>query len=132
LRQLTRFRRGINADTVFGTHTAHVRVEGLLTNTAPTCSYGGAGRPENVYTCERMVDMIARRIGQDPIAFRRGNLVQRTQMPWISPLGTRFEQHDFGRLFWALLASGQINMRKLDGWQTLVPAPIDQPIDLAA
>lgn len=35
-------------------------------------------------------------------------------------------------LFWALLASGQINMRKVDGWQTLATAPIDQPIDLAA
>src|ERR1035437_5926280 len=35
-------------------------------------------------------------------------------------------------LFWALLASGQINMRKVDGWQTLVTKPIDQPIDLAA
>jgi putative transposase len=30
-------------------------------------------------------------------------------------------------LFWALLASGQIN-----GWQTLATKPIDQPIDLAA
>jgi putative transposase len=35
-------------------------------------------------------------------------------------------------LFWALLASGQINMRKVDGWQTLVTNPIDQSIDLAA
>jgi transposase-like protein len=35
-------------------------------------------------------------------------------------------------LFWALLASGQINMRKLDGWQTLATLPIAQPIDLAA
>src|SRR6202041_2090930 len=35
-------------------------------------------------------------------------------------------------LFWALLASGQINMRKVDGWQTLATSPIDQPIDLAA
>ena len=35
-------------------------------------------------------------------------------------------------LFWALLASGQINMRKVDGWQTFTPATIDQPIDLAA
>jgi len=35
-------------------------------------------------------------------------------------------------LFWALLASGQINMRKVDGWQTLTTKPIDQPIDLAA
>jgi transposase-like protein len=35
-------------------------------------------------------------------------------------------------LFWALLASGQINMRKVDGWQTLATKPIDQPIDLVA
>jgi len=35
-------------------------------------------------------------------------------------------------MFWALLASGQINMRKVDGWQTLATRPIDQPIDLAA
>ena len=35
-------------------------------------------------------------------------------------------------LFWALLASGQINMRKVDGWQTLAAQPIAQPIDLAA
>ena len=35
-------------------------------------------------------------------------------------------------LFWALLASGQINMRKIDGWQTLATKLIDQPIDLAA
>ena len=35
-------------------------------------------------------------------------------------------------LFWALLASGQINMRKVDGWQTLATKPIDQPIDRAA
>jgi putative transposase len=34
-------------------------------------------------------------------------------------------------LFWALLASGQINMRKVDGWPTLAK-PINQPIDLAA
>src|SRR3984885_7796603 len=35
-------------------------------------------------------------------------------------------------LFWALLASGQINMRKIDGWQTFATKLTDQPIDLAA
>jgi putative transposase len=35
-------------------------------------------------------------------------------------------------LFWALLASGQISMRKVDGWKTLAAKPITQPIDLAA
>jgi putative transposase len=35
-------------------------------------------------------------------------------------------------LFWALLASGQISMRKVDGWQTLPTKPLDQQFDLAA
>ena len=35
-------------------------------------------------------------------------------------------------LFWALLASGQTNMRKVDGWKTLTTKPIDQQFDLAA
>jgi len=35
-------------------------------------------------------------------------------------------------LFWALLASGQISLRKVDGWHTLATKLIDQPIDLAA
>jgi tetratricopeptide (TPR) repeat protein len=35
-------------------------------------------------------------------------------------------------LFWALLASGQINMRKVEGWHTLAANLIGQPIDLAA
>ena len=35
-------------------------------------------------------------------------------------------------LFWALLASGQITMRKVDGWRSLNETPSDQTIDLAA
>ena len=35
-------------------------------------------------------------------------------------------------LFWALLASGQITMRKVDGWQSLGQPPSDSTIDLAA
>ena len=35
-------------------------------------------------------------------------------------------------LLWALLASGQIQMRKVDGWETLHEPMAAQPIDLAA
>ncbi len=34
-------------------------------------------------------------------------------------------------LFWALLAAGQIRMRKVDGWQTLAK-PLAHPVALAA
>jgi hypothetical protein len=35
-------------------------------------------------------------------------------------------------MFWALLASGQIVMRKLDGWQTLSQKQSDRLVDVAA
>jgi putative transposase len=35
-------------------------------------------------------------------------------------------------LFWALMASGQIIMRKVDGWQTLSQKLSDQLVDVAA
>ncbi len=69
---------------------AHAVVEGWLTNTGCTSPYRGAGRPENVFCCERLMDVAARRIGMDPIELRRRNLVRAQAMPWTSPLGTRF------------------------------------------
>lgn len=35
-------------------------------------------------------------------------------------------------LFWALVASGQVILRKVDGWQTIAEHPNCDPIDLAA
>ena len=35
-------------------------------------------------------------------------------------------------LFWSLLASGQISMRKVDGWQTLAEPPASMHLDLVA
>ena len=35
-------------------------------------------------------------------------------------------------LFWALLASGQITLRKVDGWRSLDRPPAGSTIDLAA
>ncbi|HEV7263339.1 MAG TPA: IS256 family transposase, partial [Falsiroseomonas sp.] len=35
-------------------------------------------------------------------------------------------------LFWALLASGQITLRKVDGWQTIGQPIADSVLDLVA
>ena len=35
-------------------------------------------------------------------------------------------------LFWALLASGQVRMRKVDGWPSLAKPLVDQPVAPAA
>jgi carbon-monoxide dehydrogenase large subunit len=90
---------------VYSVPAAHVAVRGILTNTATTCSYRGAGRPENVFCCERLVDAIARAVGRDPVALRRANLIGREAQPWTSPLGTRFEGTDFEALLNQALAA---------------------------
>lgn len=90
---------------VYAIAAAHVRVQGVLTNTACTSPYRGAGRPENVFCCERLMDVIARTLGIDPIELRRRNLVRPQAMPWTSPLGTRFADVDFAELLDRALAA---------------------------
>jgi carbon-monoxide dehydrogenase large subunit len=51
------------------------------------------------------MDIIARTLGRDPIAFRKANLIEAARMPWTSPLGTRFESQDFARLLERALAN---------------------------
>jgi hypothetical protein len=34
-------------------------------------------------------------------------------------------------LFWALMASGQITMRKVDGWKSIASKPSDQSMSIA-
>jgi hypothetical protein len=50
----------------------------------------------------------------------------------ISTSFAAFRRNITAMLFLALLVSGQITMRKVDGWQSLAEKPSDQIIDLAA
>ncbi len=49
--------------SVYDIHTIDVHIDGVLTNTTPTGPYRGAGRPEAIYTIERLIDAAARKIG---------------------------------------------------------------------
>lgn len=48
---------------------------GVLTNTAPTDAYRGAGRPEATFLVERLMDKLATALDMDPVALRRKNLI---------------------------------------------------------
>ncbi|OWK21451.1 hypothetical protein AJ88_23675 [Mesorhizobium amorphae CCBAU 01583] len=63
----------------------------------------------------------------DPRFRRRLQFCAPVRGPWAPP-----SAETAAMLFWALMASGQISMRKIDGWQTLPTKPLDQQIDLAA
>jgi aerobic carbon-monoxide dehydrogenase large subunit len=54
----------------------------IVTNKAPHAPYRGAGRPEAVFVMERMLDLLARRIGMDPADVRRRNTLRAEEMPY--------------------------------------------------
>ena len=46
-------------------------VYGVYTNTTPVEAYRGAGRPEATFMLERMIDLLAHKIGMDPVEVRQ-------------------------------------------------------------
>jgi carbon-monoxide dehydrogenase large subunit len=50
-------------------------VFGVYTNTTPVEAYRGAGRPEATFMLERLMDLLAKKIGIDPVEIRRRNLI---------------------------------------------------------
>jgi len=67
----------------------------VMTNTAPTNAYRGAGRPEAVYIVERLVDAAAAALGRDPLKLRRKNAIRSDQMPYKTSTNAVFDSGDF-------------------------------------
>ncbi len=93
---------------VYRFEAAHYRVRCVFTNTQPTDAYRGAGRPEAAYAVERAVDYVARKLGSDPVDFRRRNFVRAEEMPWHTPLGFVYDSGDFGRILDAALERADV------------------------
>ena len=60
----------------------HAEITGVFTNTVPTGSYRGAGRPEASYMVERVIDVAARELKIDPAELRRRNLIPPDAFPY--------------------------------------------------
>ena len=58
----------------------------VATNKNPYISYRGPGASETLVR-ERMMDLVARELGLDPIEVRRRNLLTREEQPWKMPSG---------------------------------------------
>jgi carbon-monoxide dehydrogenase large subunit/6-hydroxypseudooxynicotine dehydrogenase subunit gamma len=57
-----------------------------LTNKTPAATYRAPGRYETTFIRERLIEAIAHRLGLDPIAVRRRNLITKEDMPYHLPL----------------------------------------------
>jgi aerobic carbon-monoxide dehydrogenase large subunit len=73
-----------------------VDVTGVFTNTVPTDAYRGAGRPEALYLVERIVDLLARKLGQDPAELRRRNFIPTAKFPYQTALGLTYDSGNYG------------------------------------
>ncbi len=81
--------------SIYDIRTIDFDLNAVLTNTAPTSAYRGAGRPEAIYLIERLFDAAARELGLDPAEIRRRNLIQPGQMPYTNAMGQVYE---FGKV----------------------------------
>jgi carbon-monoxide dehydrogenase large subunit len=83
----------------------HIHVRGVLTNTMPTAAYRGAGRPENIFIIERLMDDAAAALNLDPAELRRRNLVQPAAMPYKSAMGEMYDSGNFPQMLDGVVAA---------------------------
>ena len=74
------------------------RFTGVMTHTAPTGAYRGAGRPEAIHNIERLMDEAAREHGFEPAELRRRNFITPEQMPYTNPMGQVYDSGAFGQV----------------------------------
>src|SRR4029077_5917691 len=73
----------------------YANIKGIVTNTVPVDAYRGAGRPEAIYLVERIVDVAARELGLAPDELRRRNFIRPGDMPYQTPVESRYDSGDF-------------------------------------
>ena len=66
-----------------------------VTTTTPTGPYRGAGRPEAAALVERAVDVVAVRLGMDPVELRRANFPDPSDFPFRTPTGAVYDSGDY-------------------------------------
>jgi CO/xanthine dehydrogenase Mo-binding subunit len=60
---------------------------GVLTNKTPLGTFRGPGEVEATFARERMLDLVAARLGIDPLELRRRNLLSADELPHLAPFG---------------------------------------------
>lgn len=71
------------------------RTRAVATNKAPAGAYRGVGVAVSAFIHERVIDMVARRLGLDPIGVRRRNLVPGEEMPFTTVVGLQYDSGDY-------------------------------------
>jgi len=84
--------------SIYDIPTVDLQFKAVLTNTAPTGAYRGAGRPEAIYLTERLFDAAAREMKVDPAELRRRNMVRPEQIPYKNAMGQTYDSGHFEKI----------------------------------
>lgn len=99
---------------VYAIPNAAVELIGVATNKVPTGPYRGAGRPEAAYIVERMMDLAARQLKEDPIDLRRRNFIPAHQFPYRTPMGFVYDSGNYVRALDHALALAEVPRWRLE------------------
>ena len=77
--------------------TAYLKVDGVFTNKPPGgVAYRCSVRvTEAVYLIERMIDILAQKLGLDKAEIRRRNFIRKEQFPYTSAFGWQYDSGDY-------------------------------------
>ena len=84
--------------SIYDIRTVDLHFIAVMTNTAPTGAYRGAGRPEAIYILERLFDAAARAMRLDPAQLRRHNMIRPEQMPYKNAMGQTYDSGRFEQI----------------------------------
>src|SRR5439155_1759738 len=77
----------------------------LATHKPPLGAYRGVGMTMGAFVMERLLDLLAARVGLDPAEIRRRNVIPREAYPHVSPSGMRYDSGDFPKALEQALAA---------------------------
>jgi carbon-monoxide dehydrogenase large subunit len=124
---------GLLASQVYAIPKAEVESRSVVTNTTPTTSIRGAGRPEAAQAIERAIDLFASEAALDPADVRRKNFVAEDAFPYTTATGATYDSGDYeGALDLLLRSAGYEELREEQRRRRAEGGPIELGIGLSA
>jgi carbon-monoxide dehydrogenase large subunit len=121
------------ATEVYAIPKAEIEGASVVTNTMPTTSLRGAGRPEAAQAMERAMDLFAAEVGLDPAEVRRKNFIAKDAFPYTTPTGATYDSGDYeGALDLALRSVGYEELRAEQRRRREEGSPAELGIGIAA
>jgi aerobic carbon-monoxide dehydrogenase large subunit len=123
---------GLMASGVYAIPKIELETRSVVTNTTPTTSLRGAGRPEAAQAIERAFDLFAAELGLDPAEVRRRNFIPKDAFPYTTQTHATYDTGDYeGALDLLLRSAGYDELRAEQRRRREAGGPIELGIGIS-